>query len=301
MKKIVIVAGPTASGKSDLAIELAKRFDGEVVSCDSMQIYRDLDVGTAKIGKREMQGIAHHMIDVADAGDEYSVWEYSVAAKKVVDKIVSDGKLPIIAGGTGLYIESLIYPLNFAVNKDEKVRERLSKELDEYGAEKLHARLAELDPEDAAKIHPNNTKRLIRALEIIELSGGAKNKEELKKPQYDVCLIALDTDRKKLYERIDERVERMFALGLEREVVDLVDRGVVDRNSQSMQAIGYKEFFDYFDGKTTLEEVKELIKHNTRRYAKRQITWLRRYPFAHWIAPEDREKIFETVQDFIKG
>lgn len=301
MKKIVIVAGPTASGKSDLAIELAKRFDGEVVSCDSMQIYRDLDVGTAKIGKREMQGIAHHMIDVADAGDEYSVWEYSVAAKKVVDKISSDGKLPIIAGGTGLYIESLIYPLNFAVNKDEKVRERLSKELDEYGAEKLHARLAELDPEDAAKIHPNNTKRLIRALEIIELSGGAKNKEELKKPQYDVCLIALDTDRKKLYERIDERVERMFALGLEREVVDLVDRGVVDRNSQSMQAIGYKEFFDYFDGKTTLEEVKELIKHNTRRYAKRQITWLRRYPFAHWIAPEDREKIFETVQDFIKG
>ncbi len=301
MKKILIVAGPTASGKSALAIELAKRFNGEIISCDSMQIYRDLNAGTAKISADEMQGVPHHMLDVADAGEEYSVCEYSEAAKRVIDDIYSRGRLPVVAGGTGLYIESLIYPLNFAVNKDEKVRERLLKELDEYGAEKLHARLAELDPVDAAKIHPNNTKRLIRALEIIEISGDTKNKDELKKPQYDVCLIALDTNRKKLYENIDERVERMFASGLEREVKDLVDRGVVDKNSQSMQAIGYKEFFDYFDGNASLEEVKELIKHNTRRYAKRQITWLRRYPFAHWIAPEDREIIFETIQEFIKG
>lgn len=301
MKKVLIIAGATASGKSGLAVKLAKKFDGEIISCDSMQIYRHLDVGTAKITAEEADGIRHHMIDVVDPSEEYSVWEYANAAKAAIDDISSRGKLPIVAGGTGLYIESIIYPLNFAVNKDEQVRERLKKELDTLGAEALHARLAEADPEDAAKIHPNNVKRLIRALEILEISGGVKSKEELREPQYDVCLIAVSVARDELYRRINERVEHMFASGLEREIREILDKGLADRNSQSMQAIGYKEFFDMFDGKCGVDEVKERIKQNTRRYAKRQLSWLRRYGFAHWIACNDTDTIEKTVKTFLQG
>lgn len=301
MKKVLIIAGATASGKSGLAVKLAKKFDGEIISCDSMQIYRHLDVGTAKITAEEADGIRHHMIDVVDPSEEYSVWEYANAAKAAIDDISSRGKLPIVAGGTGLYIESIIYPLNFAVNKDEQVRERLKKELDTLGAEALHARLAEADPEDAAKIHPNNVKRLIRALEILEISGGVKSKEELREPQYDVCLIAVSVARDELYRRINERIEHMFALGLEREIREILDKGLADRNSQSMQAIGYKEFFDMFDGKCGVDEVKERIKQNTRRYAKRQLSWLRRYGFAHWIACNDTDTIEKTVKTFLQG
>lgn len=301
MKKIVIIAGATASGKSDLAVRLAKKFDGEIISCDSMQIYRYLDVGTAKITQEAAKGVKHHMIDVVEPSEEYSVWEYATAAKAAIDDVISRGKLPIVAGGTGLYIESLIYPLNFAVNKDEDVRTRLKKELETLGAEALHAWLAKADPEDAAKIHPNNVKRLIRALEILEISGGAKPKEELRAPQYDVCLIVTDVARDELYRRINERVEQMFALGLEAEIRDILGKGLADRNSQSMQAIGYKEFFDMFDGKCGIDEVKERIKQNTRRYAKRQLSWLRRYKFAHWVACDDTDTIENTVQTFLKG
>ena len=301
MKKILIIAGPTASGKSDIAVDLALDFGGEIISCDSMQIYKYLDIGTAKVTEDEKRGVRHYMIDVVGPGEDYSVWEYSNAAKAAIDDITARGKLPIIVGGTGLYIESVIYPLNFAVNKDETVRARLVNELKEYGAEALHERLTKVDPEDAAKIHPNNTKRLIRALEIIELSGGVKPKSELSEPQYDVCLIALDVEREKLYDRIDKRVERMFDKGLEKEIKYALENGLCDRNSQSMQAIGYKEFFDYFDGKITLDEVKTLIKTNTRHYAKRQISWLKRYKFARWINPGDRNKIKETVTRFLRG
>lgn len=300
MKKILIIAGATASGKSGLAVRLAKKFNGEVISCDSMQIYRHFDVGTAKITREAAQGVKHHMIDVVDPSEEYSVWEYSSAAKEVIDDVSARGKLPIIAGGTGLYIESLIYPLNFAVNKDEEVRARLKKELETLGAQALHARLAQADPEDAAKIHPNNTKRLIRALEILEITGGAKPKEELRAPQYDVCLVVVDVPRDELYRRINERVEQMFASGLEAEIRDILAKGLADRNSQSMQAIGYKEFFDFFDGKCGIEKVKENIKQNTRRYAKRQLSWLRRYDFAHWVACDDTDTVQNIVNDFLK-
>ncbi len=301
MKKVLIVAGPTASGKSALAVELAKKYNGEIISCDSMQIYKYLDVGTAKIKPEEMQGVWHHMLDVIMPGEEFSAWEYSVAAKELIEDITARGKLPVVVGGTGLYIESVIYPLNFSVNKDADVRARLQRELDEYGAEKLHERLKSLDPVDAEKIHPNNTKRLIRALEIIELSGGVKNKEELRTPQYDVCLITLEIPREELYKRIDERVERMFASGLEREVRDLLDKGLVTKDSQSMQAIGYKEFFPYFEGLRTLSEVKDEIKQNTRRYAKRQMSWLRRYKFAHSINPSDKTAADDIVNNFLRG
>ena len=301
MKKVLIVAGPTASGKSALAVELAKKYNGEIISCDSMQIYKYLDVGTAKIKPEEMQGVGHHMLDVIMPGEEFSAWEYSVAAKELIENITARGKLPVVVGGTGLYIESVIYPLNFSVNKDADVRARLQRELDEYGAEKLHERLKSLDPVDAEKIHPNNTKRLIRALEIIELSGGVKNKEELRTPQYDVCLITLEIPREELYKRIDERVERMFMCGLEQEVRDLLDKGLVTKDSQSMQAIGYKEFFPYFEGLRTLSEVKDEIKQNTRRYAKRQMSWLRRYKFAHSINPSDKTAADDIVNNFLRG
>lgn len=301
MKKILIITGPTASGKSDLAVDLALKFGGEIISCDSMQIYKGLDIGTAKITTEEMRGVKHYMTDVADPDEEFSVWEYANAAKAAIEDISSRGKLPIIVGGTGLYIESVIYPLNFAVNKDEAVRARLMKELEEYGAEVLHERLKKADPEDAAKIHPNNTKRLVRALEILELSGGVKPKNELTAPQYDVCLISLDVAREKLYDRIDKRVERMFNCGLEKEIRNVLENGLCDKHSQSMQAIGYKEFFDYFDGKISLDDVKALIKTNTRHYAKRQVSWLRRYKFAHWIDPDDMEKITDTVIRFLRG
>lgn len=301
MKKVLIVAGPTASGKSALAVELAKKYNGEIISCDSMQIYKYLDVGTAKIKPEEMQGVGHHMLDVIMPGEEFSAWEYSVAAKELIEDITARGKLPVVVGGTGLYIESVIYPLNFSVNKDADVRARLQRELDEYGAEKLHERLKSLDPVDAEKIHPNNTKRLIRALEIIELSGGVKNKEELRTPQYDVCLITLEIPREELYRRIDERVERMFMCGLEQEVRDLLDKGLVTKDSQSMQAIGYKEFFPYFEGLRTLSEVKDEIKQNTRRYAKRQMSWLRRYKFAHSINPSDKTAADDIVNNFLRG
>lgn len=301
MKKVLIVAGPTASGKSALAVELAKKYNGEIISCDSMQIYKYLDVGTAKIKPEEMQGVWHHMLDVIMPGEEFSAWEYSVAAKELIEDITARGKLPVVVGGTGLYIESVIYPLNFSVNKDADVRARLQRELDEYGAEKLHERLKSLDPVDAEKIHPNNTKRLIRALEIIELSGGVKNKEELRTPQYDVCLINLEIPREELYRRIDERVERMFMCGLEQEVRDLLDKGLVTKDSQSMQAIGYKEFFPYFEGLRTLSEVKDEIKQNTRRYAKRQMSWLRRYKFAHSINPSDKTAADDIVNNFLRG
>lgn len=301
MKKILIIAGPTASGKSAIAVSLAQKFDGEIISCDSMQIYRRLNVGTAKITSEETMGVKHYMIDVAEPDEEYSAWEYSRAAKAAIEEVSSRGKLPIVVGGTGLYIESLIYPLNFSVNKDDEVRSRLMRELEEYGAEALHARLAEVDPEDAAKIHPNNTKRLIRALEILELSGGVKIKEELKEMQYDVCLVALDVERKTLYDRIDERVERMFKNGLIEEIRAITDGGYADKNCQSMQAIGYKELFGYLEGTRTLDEVKAEIKQNTRRYAKRQISWLKRYKFAVWIDPRDTDKIQKTVREFLRG
>lgn len=301
MNKILVIAGPTASGKSDLAVELALRYNGEIVSCDSMQIYRGLDVGTAKIRPEETKGVKHYMIDVADPGEEYSVWQYAQAAKQAIEDISSQGELAVVVGGTGLYLESLLYPLNFAVDKDENVRARLSKELEELGAEALHARLAKADPEDAAKIHPNNTKRLIRALEILELTGGAKTKTETRQLQYDVCLLALDVPREKLYERIKKRVEHMFDSGLEDEIKNILSQGLADRNSQSMQAIGYKEFFGYFDGKLTLDQVKAEIILNTRHYAKRQISWLRRYKFARWINPCDKNTICETIENFLRG
>ncbi|MGN0789486.1 MAG: tRNA (adenosine(37)-N6)-dimethylallyltransferase MiaA [Christensenellales bacterium] len=285
MNKVVIVAGATASGKSDFGVRLAKILDSEVISCDSMQIYRGLDVGTAKITPRQMNGVRHHLIDVVDPNEQFSVSEWRERAVKVIDELHAKGKIPVVVGGTGLYIDSLVYRLSFFCNGDTELREKLNSNLLSQGAQKMHDLLRSIDPEEAEKIHPNNTKRLIRALEIYYSTGKVKSEKDERKlnDDYDFCLIVLNRDRQETYKRIDSRVDEMWRQGLVDEVKRIIDEGLADWNSQSMQAIGYKEFRDYFDGKCDLEQVKRQIKINSRHYAKRQISWLKRYDFGKWF------------------
>ncbi|MGN0771721.1 MAG: tRNA (adenosine(37)-N6)-dimethylallyltransferase MiaA [Christensenellales bacterium] len=288
MNKIIVVGGATASGKSGFGVELAKKLNTEVISCDSMQIYKGLDVGTAKITAQQMQGIRHHLIDVAMPSESFSVSEWRQMAVKIIDDLHAQGKIPVIVGGTGLYIDSLLYKFSFFCNGDEQLRQRLNEQLAIEGAEKMHDILSSIDPEEAKKIHPNNTKRLLRALEIYYTTGQIKSdkQEKILNDQYDVRLVVINRDRQSLYKRIDQRVDEMFECGLAKEVADIVNNSVADFGCQSMQAIGYKEFEDYFAGKTSLEEVKETIKINSRHYAKRQISWLKRYKSAIWYDAE---------------
>lgn len=295
MEKIIIIAGPTASGKTSTSVKLAKMLNGEIICVDSMQIYKKMDIGTAKVTCEEMQEIPHYMIDIAEPYENFSVSEFVSLAKEKISEIIAKGKIPILVGGTGLYYESLIYPFSFGKAKsDEAVKQRLYAELEQFGAEYLHNRLKGIDPIDAEKIHPNNTKRLIRALEIYELTGEAKsNSKSEKQLQYDIDFFVLDWDRQVLYDRIAERVEIMFYSGLEAEVKQLLDNGITF-DMQSMQGIGYKEFAEYFEGKCSLEDVKNKIILNTRHYAKRQLTWFKRYDFAEFITPE---KLIERYEN----
>lgn len=297
--KLIIIGGPTASGKSGIAVDAAKLINGEVISCDSMQIYKGMDIGTAKISAEEMCGIPHYMIDVADPKTEFSAYDFSHMAEKYIKDIVSRGKIPVIVGGTGLYVESLIYPLSFIAKKDESVRARLYEEYLRVGAQPLYERLQRIDPDDAAKIHPNNVKRLLRALEIAEISGKTKSEcaERIPNPAYDIGLFIIDPPREQLYKNIDARVDKMFECGIVNEVKKLISDGV-DRSAQSMQAIGYKEFKPYFEGLASLEDVKEAIKRNTRRYAKRQITWFKRYTFGTRYSTNELDKMLNDIKIF---
>lgn len=287
MKKIIIIAGPTASGKTSTSVELAKMLNGEIICVDSMQIYKKMNIGTAKVTKNEMQGIPHHMIDIVEPFENFSVSDFVVLAKEKITDIISRGKMPILVGGTGLYYESLIYPFNLGGAKsDSIIKEKLYKELEQFGAEYLYNKLKEIDPLDAEKIHPNNTKRLIRALEIYELTGNTKsNFAQNKELQYDLEFFVLNWDREVLYSRIEKRVDIMFESGLENEIQQLLTDGITF-DMQSMQGIGYKEFKEYFSGKINLQEVKNKIILNTRHYAKRQLTWFKRYNFAKFVSPE---------------
>ena len=297
--KLVIIGGPTASGKSDIAVRAAKLIGGEIISCDSMQIYKGMDIGTAKVTAEEMSGVPHHMIDIADPKREYSAFNFVQEAEKLIEDINLRGKIPIIVGGTGLYVESLIYPLSFIVEKDDKVRERLYEEYERLGAQAMYEKLKRIDPEDAEKIHPNNVKRLLRALEIYELSGKTKSKcaERVPNEAYDIGLFIVNPTREELYARIDARVDKMFASGIEGEVKNLLDCGV-HWDCQSMQAIGYKEFKPYFEGTASLDEVKEAIKRNTRHYAKRQITWFKRYKEGLWYGLDEEDKMLNDIKNF---
>lgn len=277
--RALFIVGPTACGKSALAAECARRTGSEIISCDSMQIYRHMDIGTAKTTEAEC-GVPVHMVDIVEPNAEFSAFEYAERALEVAKTLDSQGKLPIFAGGTGLYAHSTIFPLTFGAAKDENVRAELESELARRGAQAMWEELALLDPDDAAKIHPNNVKRLLRALEIARVSGETKPKGESLKPRFAVKMIFLKPPRDALYAAIDDRVERMFEAGLEEEVKRLVFERRLDFAMQSMQAIGYREFAPYLSGEISLSQLKEEIKKDTRRYAKRQETWFSRYKFA---------------------
>ena len=286
-EKILVITGPTATGKTRLSVELAKKLNGEVVSADSMQIYRGMDIGTAKVTKAEMQGVPHHMIDIADPSEDYSVSRYVEEADAAVRDILSRGKLPIVAGGTNLYIDSLIAGLDFADRaEDVALREGLNKQYDDIGGEAMLEHLRGFDPERAAKLHPADKRRIVRAIEIYTLTGETitRHDEETKKrpKRYDAVKIALTfADRAVLYDRINTRVDKMVAAGLFDEVKGLLDRGL-SPESTAMQAIGYKEPAAYFRGEMSKDEATELIKLSSRRYAKRQLTWLRRDETVRW-------------------
>ena len=286
---VIVVVGPTASGKTKLSVDLAKHFDGEIVSADSMQIYRYMDIGTAKASREEQQGIPHHMIDFLDPGVSFSVAEYVDMAGKLVWQIWQKGKPPVVVGGTGLYVDSLMNGTVFeALESDPKLRLSLQHQAQEKGNVFLLEKLAEVDPELAEKLHPNNLGRIIRALEVYRITGISMSEHQRRSRQhpspYDGCYLGLNfSDRQKLYERINLRVDQMFSNGLVEEVRQLKKAGF---GHTAAQAIGYKEIFSYLNGETSLEEAKELVKLQSRRYAKRQLTWFRRNPEIQWLFPD---------------
>lgn len=293
-KKIDVVAiiGPTASGKTALSIRLAKEINGEIINGDSMQIYRGMDIGTAKITEAEMEGIPHHLLDIKEPTEGFSVAEYQQLVRGKIEEIQSRGKMPILVGGTGLYVQAVLYDFQFAKQEvDEHARLQYYAELEKLGPEVMHAKLLQIDPAAAAEIHPNNTRRVIRALEMIELAGVSRAEEQFNRgdaPLYNHLIIGLDMERAKLYERINLRVDLMIEAGLLEEVRALYDAGI--RDVQSIKAIGYKELYAYFDGFVTLDEAIEQIKQNSRRYAKRQLTYFRNKMEIKWIG-NDWDKI----------
>lgn len=283
MIKALAITGPTASGKTALSLLVAKRLGCEIISCDSMQIYRGMDIGTAKPSVDEMCGIPHHLIDIADIDEPFSVAKFVELASNAINDIVSRGKLPIIAGGTGLYIDTLIMGTQLSATEDDpELRERLFKEAEAEGIEALHQKLAEVDPESAKAIHPNNLKRVVRALEIYYKTGLTKTEQDIKSRTAESIyaphtVYIVPSERETIYKRIDRRVDIMFESGLEAEVRSLYEKGLRDTPTAS-QAIGYKEFYPYFDGLCDIDSVKEAICINTRHYAKRQLTWFNRKP-----------------------
>jgi tRNA dimethylallyltransferase len=281
--KLVVVCGPTASGKTRLAVDVALRFGGEVVSADSMQVYRGMDIGTAKPTAKEMRSIPHHMIDCAEPGAAYGAAMYRERARACISEIAARGKLPILCGGTGLYISAVVYPLDFAgAEADGRLREELKAFAEEHGAATLHARLGQIDPRAASAIHPNNIRRVIRALEKAQ-SGKAGEGESLfnGEPLYDTAWVGLTMDRQALYKRIDARVDDMMRRGLLEEARGLA--ASLGRESTAFQALGYKELIGYIEGKATLEEAVARVKTGTRNYAKRQMTWFRRESRIRWF------------------
>lgn len=285
-RDVVMIAGPTAVGKTKISIELCHRLGGEIVSADSMQIYRHMNIGSAKPSIEEQAGIPHHMMDVADPALPFTAADYKAAAEQCLEDILSRGKLPLLVGGTGLYFDALLFDRDFSgASGDSGLRRRLEAIAAEEGNDALHAMLRAQDPEAADRIHPNNVRRVVRALELLETTGAATpafDSAPVPNPRFNFILLGLTDHRQALYERIDLRVDLMFEAGLVDEIIFLKNLGLSDK-SQSMQGIGYKEVFRYLDGLATLEETKDLIKQSSRRYAKRQLTWFKRYPTLQWF------------------
>ena len=299
MNSIICIAGPTASGKTALAVELAKEYNGEVVSCDSMQVYKRMDIGTAKPTPEEMQGIVHHMIDVAEPDEDFSVSRYCEMAAPIVDDILSRGKIAIIAGGTGLYMDSLIRGNDFAPFPSTGVREQLEQQADAEGMEAMLSRLQSIDPEAAARLHLSDRKRILRALEVYLETGETitahNRRTQAVPPRYTPLWLGLDfAERAELYRRIEARVGLMLEMGLVEEIQGLLGSGI-PAGATSMQAIGYKEFAAALNGEGTVEEAADQVRQSSRRYAKRQLTWFRRNREIHWLTRASREGTEEII------
>lgn len=286
-KPLIILTGPTAVGKTKASIGLAKAVDGEIISADSMQVYRHMNIGSAKIKPEEMEGIPHHLIDVLEPDDEFHVVKFQQLAKKAMREIWERGHIPIVTGGTGFYIQALLYDIDFDENeKEDACRKELEAYAREHGAEALHEKLALVDPASAEMIHPNNIKRVIRALEFYEQTGKRISEhneiQRQRESPYAFAYFVLTDDRAHLYERINRRVDQMIEEGLVNEVQALKDKGYT-KQLVSMQGLGYKEILDYLDGNCTLEEAIYTIKRDTRHFAKRQLTWFKRERDVIWI------------------
>ncbi len=299
MQRMICIAGPTASGKTALAVALAKKLDGEVVSCDSMQVYRHMDIGTAKPTREEMEGIPHHMLDVAEPWEDFSVNRYCAMASPIVDDILARGKTAIVAGGTGLYMDSLIRGNAFAPFPSTGVREALERQSEELGMEAMLFRLREVDPEAAGRLHLSDRKRILRALEVYLETGKTitqHNREtQAIPPKYCPLWLGLDfDDRETLYRRIDQRVDKMLDSGLLDEIRALLSSGIPEKCT-AMQAIGYKEFTDALDGRCTVSEAAAQVRQSSRRYAKRQLTWFRRNGAIHWIRRQENTTLEEIT------
>ena len=302
-KPLIILTGPTAVGKTKASIGLAKAVDGEIISADSMQVYRHMDIGSAKIKPEEMEGIPHHLIDVLEPDDEFHVVKFQQLAKKAMREIWERGHIPIVTGGTGFYIQSLLYDFDFDENeKEDACRKELEAYAKEHGAEALHEKLAFVDPASAEMIHPNNIKRVIRALEFYEQTGKRISEhnetQRQRESPYAFAYFVLTDDRAHLYERINRRVDQMIEEGLVNEVQALKDKGYT-KQLVSMQGLGYKEILDYLDGNCTLEEAIYTIKRDTRHFAKRQLTWFKRERDVIWINKQsfgyDAEQILDEM------
>ena len=310
MKKrpLIILTGPTAVGKTSLSVQLAKCINGEIISADSMQVYKGMDIGSAKITKEEMDGVPHHLIDILDPWEEFNVVVFQEACKKCMEEIYERGHIPILAGGTGFYIQAVLRDIDFTANEDNtEYRSYLENLAEEKGAQHLHEMLQEVDPESAQVIHANNVKRVIRALEFYHLTGEKisdhNDKESQKENAYNACYFVLNDERSLLYQRIEQRVDEMVTNGLVEEVSELVKKGCT-RDMVAMQGLGYKEIVDYLEGRCSLEEAVYVIKRDTRHFAKRQLTWFKREKEVIWVDKDrfgyDNQKILEFMMDNMK-
>ena len=295
-KTVYIISGPTAVGKSLISYYLAKRIGGEVVNCDSIQLYKYMDIGSAKPSDKEMSAVKHHLYSIVEPDDSMTVARYREMALATIDDILSRGKTPIVCGGTGLYLNSILYDMSFADSEaDEERRAELEALAEKNGNEYMHQYLEALDPEAAARIHPNNLRKIIRAIEAFEYGKGVLDLSECPmNPNYDFRFIALTMEREWLYDRINKRVLRLVSMGLVDEVSNLLERGY-DPSLPSMKGIGYKEIIGYLNGEYDLVDAEELTMKNTRHYAKRQITWLKRYDFARWVEIHKGETVGDIV------
>ena len=307
-KPLIILTGPTAVGKTKASIGLAKAINGEIISADSMQVYKYMDIGSAKIRPEEMDGVKHYLVDVLDPEEEFHVVKFQQMAKEALNEIYAKGKIPIVVGGTGFYIQALLYDIDFTEsNEDLSYRQELEELANIHGVEYVHSMLREVDPVSAESIHANNLKRVIRALEFYKQTGEKisdhNEKERAKESPYDFCYFVLNDDRERLYNRIDLRIDQMLEEGLISEVTALKNKGYT-KDMVSMQGLGYKEILDYLNGECTLEEAIYILKRDTRHFAKRQLTWFRRERDVIWINKQDynhdEEEILQKIIDTIE-